>query len=52
MFFISFGICTTPETIEIYYVVTIHIERVPIDLNSLRFITYAPPFILAKLFLQ
>ena len=49
---ISFGICKAGKICYIIQFTDKAIKLVPIDLNSSRFITYAPSFILDKLFLE
>ena len=54
-FLISFRVCSTPKMSKCITLLSFTykaIQRVPIDLNSLSFITYAPCFILGKLFLE
>ena len=54
-FQISFGIYSTPKLskyIMLFSFTYKAIQWVPIDLYSSRFITYAPSFILGKLFLE
>ena len=51
---ISFGTCLTPKLskcITLLPFTNKAIQCVPIDLNSLRFVTYDSPFILGNLFL-
>ena len=55
IFIISFGICSTPKLpkyITVSPFTCTAIYWVPIDLYLSRFITYAPFFILGKLFLE
>ena len=52
-FLTFFGICLTPKLPK--YIMLLPFEynasqKVPIDLNSSRFVTYVPSFILVKLF--
>ena len=53
-FLISFGICSTPKLSKYILLSFTYkaIQRAPADLNSSRFITYAPSFILGKLLLE
>ena len=54
-FGISFGICSTlklPQYIKLWPFTCKATQWVPIDLYSSRLITYAPSFILGKLFLE
>ena len=54
-FLIYFGIYSTPKLskyVTLLLFLCKAIQRVPIDLYSSRFITYAPSFTLGKLFLE
>ena len=51
-FVISFGICSTPKLSKYTIIFAFTYQANPIDLNSSRFIKYAPSFILDKLFLE